>query len=581
MHMNIPIQDLLLGRKRLFTFLFAMVFLVMPIFAFARQAPLIADHTTTNLNKVPLYWIERAKANLRLSYGHTSHGSQIVTGLEVLMADPLFSATHRFNTNGAITAGVLSLADYTPSGDLGSPDRATWATLTRNYLNGSGSNRNVVVWSWCGQAGTASASEITSYLALMNQLENDFPMVTFIYMTGHLDGSGVAGNLNQRNEQIRSYVRANKKVLFDFADIESYDPNGNAFLSRNADDGCNYSGGNWAAQWCAAHPGSSLCQSCSCAHSESLNCNVKARAFWWLLARLAGWNGSSNPTDFDLDGKSDFSVIRPSEGIWYVKESKTSAGYSAVQWGINTDLPVAADYDGDGTADIAVWRPDGGRWYTLPSSSPGTYAVTQWGTTADMPVPADYDGDGKSDIAVWRPSNGIWYLLSSKTPGSYSVLQWGLSPDIPVPGDYDGDNVTDIAVWRPSSGIWYILPSGSPGTYAIAQWGTYTDIPVPADYDGDGKSDIAVLRPSEGAWYVLSSKTPGSYTITLWGLSTDIPTPGDYDSDGKVDSAVWRPSNGVWYVLLSGSPGSYQCVQWGTANDIPISAATGILQSLH
>jgi hypothetical protein len=578
--MNIPIQGLLLGRKKPFIFMLVIVFFTMPVLALARQTPLIADHTATGLNRIPLYWIERAKASLRLSYGHTSHGSQIVTGLSVLMADPLYSATHRFNTNGAVTAGVLSLADYTPSGDLGAPDRTTWASLTRNYLNTPGNNRNVVLWSWCGQAGTASQGEITTYLTLMNQLENDFPSVTFIYMTGHLDGSGVAGNLNQRNEQIRSYARANNKVLFDFADIESYDPDGNAFLSRGADDGCNYSGGNWAAQWCAAHPGSSLCSSCSCAHSESLNCNMKARAFWWLLARLAGWSGSSNPTDFDLDGKSDFSVIRPSEGIWYVKESKTSTGYSATQWGLTSDLPVAGDYDGDGKTDIGIWRPGSGIWYVLSSVAPGSYSGTSWGIEGDAPVPGDYDGDGKTDIAVWRPNSGFWYVLSSKSPGAYSGTQWGLPSDVPVPCDYDGDNLTDIAVWRPSTGAWYILRSGSPGTYITTAWGLLTDKPVPADYDGDGKTDIAVWRPGDGVWYVLSSRTLGSYTGTPWGIASDIPTPGDYDGDGKADVAVWRPSEGVWFALLSGSPGSFTSTYWGTTGDVPLSAATRILRSL-
>ena len=35
-----------------------------------------------------------------------------------------------------------------------------------------------------------------------------------------------SGNVNQRNEQIRNYARNNNKILFDFADIESFDPDG-------------------------------------------------------------------------------------------------------------------------------------------------------------------------------------------------------------------------------------------------------------------------------------------------------------------------------------------------------------------
>jgi uncharacterized repeat protein (TIGR01451 family) len=287
------------------------------------QAPVIVDHTTTDLGRIPPYWIEQAKALLRLSYGHTSHGSQIVSGMQVLMDDPANGGLYDFNTNGAVVPGVLSLADTTPSGDLGNPDRVTWAALTRDYLNTPGNDRNVVVWSWCGQVSSATPADITTYLTLMDQLEQDFPAVDFVYMTGHLDGSGVDGNLNQRNNQIRDYVRANNKILFDFADIESYDPDGDEFLSRLALDTCYYDGNgngnpwddttNWAIEWCGANPGDARCATCGCAHSEPLNCNLKARAFWWLLARLAGWPGPAGPPDFSSSNKQ-VSVLDPALG---------------------------------------------------------------------------------------------------------------------------------------------------------------------------------------------------------------------------------------------------------------------------
>jgi len=142
---------------------------------------------------------------------------------------------------------------------------------------------------------------INAYLSEMNELEGEYPNVTFVYMTGHLDGSGVAGDLNVNNNQIRDYCTAHNKVLFDFADIESYDPDGNYFLDRAANDYCAYDSdgngsrdGNWANEWCAAHPGE--CSSCSCAHSRPLNCDLKAKAFWWMMARLAGWDGNGAET---------------------------------------------------------------------------------------------------------------------------------------------------------------------------------------------------------------------------------------------------------------------------------------------
>lgn len=258
------------------------------------SGPIIIDRTCTDLSQVPDYWIEQAKTLLRVSYGHTSHGSQPITGMTVLESNTP-SGLYDFNTNGAVTPGVLSVADTTPEGDLGNPDRATWAARTRTYLAGAGSDRNVVVWSWCGQVSTATAADIETYLNLMNGLEQDYPNVTFVYMTGHLDGTGVEGNLNLRNEQIRQYCRDNDKILFDFADLESYDPDGAEFVSKYANDYCNYSCGsgicNWADEWCAGHSGDPLCAACSCAHSQPLNCNLKARAFWWMMARIAGRPG--------------------------------------------------------------------------------------------------------------------------------------------------------------------------------------------------------------------------------------------------------------------------------------------------
>ena len=67
----------------------------------------------------------------------------------------------------------------------------------------------------------------------MSGLEKDYPYVRFVYMTGHTNGTGLSGNLHLRNQQIRDYCNANKKILYDFEDIESYDPDGKYFGDKN------------------------------------------------------------------------------------------------------------------------------------------------------------------------------------------------------------------------------------------------------------------------------------------------------------------------------------------------------------
>lgn len=299
----------------------------------ARSQPLIANHeaviefnrladptksTPAERNEWQSY-INKAKNDFRVTYGHTSHGSQVVTGMNLLDEGGLGNynggtydafddfAHYRWGGGGNPVApsGTLSFFDQKMSGasDLGNPGWVEWEAATRSHLDNYGSSRNTVMWSWCGQVSGASEANINTYLSLMNGLEDDYGSVNFIYMTGHLDGSGDNGNLNQRNNQIRNYVRDSSseintdpdiienKILFDFADIETWSPpelgHPDGVRQPNDTDAC-----GWCSDWCDNHS----CPSCSCAHSHCLNCYNKGKAFWWLMAKLAGWGASSTPT---------------------------------------------------------------------------------------------------------------------------------------------------------------------------------------------------------------------------------------------------------------------------------------------
>lgn len=275
----------------------------------AAAQSIIIDHRNATLQGVPASAVQRARETLHIAYGHTSHGSQLVSGMSGLVGfmnakddDAFPDNAFAFNSGG--TNGALDLRDTPFSGanDLGSPNRTAWASATRTYLRAH-TEVNVIIWSWCGQVDGTEA-EIDTYLTLMNDLEREFPAVRFVYMTGHLNGGGASGNVNVRNNQIRAYCRANGKVLYDFADIESYDPDGQVnYMERMANDNCDYDSDgngsrdrNWATVWQAAHVENVDWYSCSAAHSQPLNGNRKAYAAWQLWARLAGWSGPTADT---------------------------------------------------------------------------------------------------------------------------------------------------------------------------------------------------------------------------------------------------------------------------------------------
>jgi hypothetical protein len=74
------------------------------------------------------------------------------------------------------------------------------------------------------------------------------------------------------NQQIRAYAQANNKLLFDLADIESHQANGSACVSGSFDVQC--------PEW-----------SLDGGHLNDVGSLRAAKAYWYLMARLAGWNG--------------------------------------------------------------------------------------------------------------------------------------------------------------------------------------------------------------------------------------------------------------------------------------------------
>jgi hypothetical protein len=241
--------------------------------------------------------------------------------------------------------GMLYLVDY--FGDL-SAGEATWPQTTRDYLDDpANQDINVVMWSWCQILGH-DGDEDPGYCSKMDSLIAEYgpggskissgertAPVRFVYMTGHVNGQGEEGRTNQINNYIRDHCITHNRILYDFADIESWDPDDRYFLDDSVRDDCSYMvngqrTGNWAEEWIAgrirmdgeddtlhSEPNGGDWYACTAEHSHPLSANLKAYAAWYMFARLAGWRILVTSVDIQIPGDSStITTYRGTLQIW-------------------------------------------------------------------------------------------------------------------------------------------------------------------------------------------------------------------------------------------------------------------------
>lgn len=242
------------------------------------------DHRHTGVEQVPQSCIDAVKASTGVfHYGHRSHGGQIVSGAESLeAAAPAYGFDAEYCSVPAET-GVLRMWDGMVSNNLVLAEDywASDAGLTelRAILSQNPEIR-YSMWAWSFEISEQTEASVQQYLDTLTALEQEFPAVTFIYMTGPAQETYNGVNRTQRNEQIRSYCRDHGKALYDFEDLDSW-WNGERYTEvvESVEIPMEH------PHYSLATPGNTEFEF---SHTTQESCENKARAFWWMVAKLEG-----------------------------------------------------------------------------------------------------------------------------------------------------------------------------------------------------------------------------------------------------------------------------------------------------
>ncbi len=298
-----------------------------------QQGPTIADQsiaTLSTLDRIPDTYINAARNNFEVAYWHTSHGTHVTYGVFGLERFRSGDAA-KFSVSSSREANALYFRDFYGNGDYswsdlsqtdGADGWSTWVNQARAWLEDEdNADVDVFMWSWCDIAGHS----IPNYLSSMQTLINEYGVggtkigdgagdtrenpVTFVFMTGHGNPNSnlASGQPGRQAELIVDYCAEHGYFCLDYYSIDTHAMDGTYYDDAGDDsNSADYTAASgsatgrfytdWqndsanAGAWYVNYaPGGS--EQTGDHLTQHITANRKAYAFWWILARAAGWDG--------------------------------------------------------------------------------------------------------------------------------------------------------------------------------------------------------------------------------------------------------------------------------------------------
>jgi len=304
--------------------LLGLVFLFNPVLS----QEYIAGHSVAKesvLRSIPVEYINKARSELVVAYQHTSHGTHVSRGMYGLPdykpGDNQLYGISRTKSPGKLEFRDNTMEDYAQEGvdgrDISKADGGI-LQITRNFLDApENASVNVVMWAWCN---IIKLDVKGIYLDPMTTLISEYGEggtkigsakgqrkvpVVFIYMTGHAYKNYNSKPLLAKDQAaiINKYCESNSQFCLDYYSIDTHTMDGVYYEDTGDDADSDTYGGNFNLDWQNAHtlgvdyfenrfnPGRKAVPGSH--NTQHITSNRKAYAMWWILARIAGWDGIS------------------------------------------------------------------------------------------------------------------------------------------------------------------------------------------------------------------------------------------------------------------------------------------------